>query len=193
MEDNKNKINPFTNQPITPLPLSPAPGEIKNISPASKEAKPDKPVSKLDLKIIFLYIILIGIGIILAKYAFDFFAPGQAKPTGPQSQKTAVKASSHPFIKLIPKKQQVTTPPAPAAAKKEDQPLLSIKKKINQTVTPYVLSGIFSSGDKSYCIINDKILEQGDSIEGAKVIRISLDEVELQINDKSIKLNLRGK
>ncbi|MFH0828365.1 MAG: hypothetical protein V1919_04280 [Candidatus Omnitrophota bacterium] len=193
MEDNKNKINPFTNQPITPTPLSPSQGKIKNISPALKETKADKPVSKLDLKIVFLYIILLGLGWILAQYAFDFFAPGRAKPTGPQSQKAAVKASSHPLIKLIPKKQQANTPPAPAAGKKEDHPLLSIKKKINQTVTPFVLSGIFSSGEKSYCIINDKILEQGDSIEGAKITRINLDEVELQLNDKSLKLNLRGK
>ncbi len=196
MENEKNKINPFTNQPVIPAP-TPTPslqGEIKKISPEQKEAKSDKPVSKFDFKIVFLYLILLGLGIILAKYAFDFFVPGHPKPTGQQPQKSVIKAASHPFIKLVPKKQPATTiTPAPAAAKKEEQPFLSIKKKINQTVTPYVLSGIFSSGDKSYCIINDKILEQGDLIENAKVTRISLDEVELQLNEKSIKLNLRGK
>ena len=193
MEDNKNKLNPFTNQPIKPTPVIPPQEELKNASSSQKGTKPDKPAGKFDFKTFFIYIILIGLGIILTKYAFDFFAPGRAKTTGAQSQKTAVKASSPPLFKLIPKKQQTAPPVVSAPAQKENQPLLSIKKKFNQAVTPFILSGIFSSGEKSYCIINDKILEQGDSIDGARITRISIDEVELQLNDKSIKLNLRGK
>jgi hypothetical protein len=209
-------VNPFTNQampgnpPFNPpgetKPQSTAfnpPGEIKAPPPlAQAEVKPAKPASKFDFKIVFLYIILIGLGTVLAKYAFDFFVPKKTKPETPQlinvNAKTAPAPApaSHPFIKFVPGKEktQPASASAPAATgQKSELPLLSIKKRLTQTVNPYTLSGIFFSGDKNFCIINDKVLAEGDSIEGAKVIQISTDEVELQLNDKSIKLNLRNK
>jgi hypothetical protein len=190
-EDYKNNINPFTNQPILPgnPPFNP-PGETKPPAPEQKTAKPEKPAGKFDFKIVFLYIILISLGIILAKYAFDFFAPKQPQ-TG--SQNAANKPVHQPFIKFVPSNQKLTGGGSQTEAKKETQPLISLKKKINQAVNPYSLSGIFYSGNQSYCIINDKVLGVGDTVESAKVVRIDTGEVELQLNDKSIKLNLRGK
>ncbi len=190
MNNDKNKINPFTNQPRPPtLPFNP-PGEIKPVIP---EAKLDKPVNKFDFKIFFLYVVLIGLGAALAKYAFDFFTPKQSKSAASQLQNAINKPVAQPLIKFVPGKQHVATPPLPAVEKKKDQSLISIKKKVTPTVNPYTLSGIFFSGNQSNCIINDKILEQGDSVEGAKVIRIDPEEVELQLEGKTIKLNLRGR
>jgi hypothetical protein len=193
MDEYKNNINPFTNQPILPPnpPFNP-PGEAKPPVELKKEIKPAKPANKFDLKIIFLYLVLISLGGVLAKYAFDFFVPKQPKPSTLQSKSAANKPAGQPFIKIVAGKQPSTASSADAG-KKQEQPFLSLKKKINQTVNPYNLSGIFASGSKSYCIVNDKVLGLGDTIEGAKVVRIDTDEVELQLNDKSIKLNLRGK
>lgn len=185
-------INPFTNQAMPPKQPPAAafnpPGEIKPpvIAPPA-DGQPIKPANKFDFKITFLYILLIGIGAVLAKYAFDFFVPKPQKPTTPQLINVNSKPASQPLIKLTPGKQQT------AAGKTGNQPLVSLKQKINQSVNPYTLSGIFFSGDRNFCIINDKVLEEGDSIDGAKVIRVSTDEVELQVNEKTLKLNLRGR
>jgi hypothetical protein len=190
MDEYKNNVNPFTNQPIIPPnpPFNP-PGEAK---PPAPEKEAAKPVKKFGFKILFLYIILVALGGVLAKYSFDFFAPKkQANSSAPRFQSVTSKPASQPLIRFIPSKTQAA--PSSAAEKKQEQPLVSIKKKINQTMNPYDLSGIFFSGAQSYCIINDKVLGIGDSVEGAKVVRIDPDEVELQLNDKSIKLNLRGK
>ncbi len=197
MENNKEKINPFTNQPVPPpssLKPSPPfnlPGETKPPIQVQEDPKKDKPTKKFDFKAFFLYVILIGLGIVLAKYALDFFVPKQQKSNTLQSHSSANKPLIEPLIKLIPGKLQANSQSSLKA--KDNQPLLTIKKKINQAINPYILSGIFSSGEQSYCIINDKILMQGDSIEEAKVTRIDPSEVELQLNNKSIKLNLRGK
>ena len=189
-------VNPFTNQAMPPKSPTPAfnpPGETKPpVSGPHSESVPVKSASKFDLKIIFLYIFLVAIGGVLAKYFFDFFAPKKPKPVTPQLINVNAKPASRPLIRFVPSKQ--AAPPASGTDdKKNDQPLFSLKKKISQTVNPYNLSGIFFSGDKNYCIINDKVLGEGDSVEGAKVTRISTEDVELQLNDKTIKLNLRGK
>jgi len=195
MSEYKNNINPFTNQPIIPPtpPFNP-PGEIKPVIPAQKkEVKPEKPVNKFDFKIIFLYVVLIGLGVVLAKYAFDFFTPKQPNSASPQPKNIVSKLVAHPLIKIVSEKKQAVTSPLSSVGTKENQPLISIKKKPVPAATPYTLSGIFFSGSQSYCIINDKILEKGDLIEGAKLIRIDPEEVELQLESKTIKLNLRGR
>mgnify|MGYP003394695586 CR=1 FL=1 len=193
MESDKNKINPFTNQPIPPPPAFNPPGELKPVITPQEKVKPNKPVNKFDFKTIFLYVVLIGLGAVLANYAFNFFTPKHSKSAAPQFQNAISKPVAQPLIKFIPGKQHAATPPLPAVEKKKDQPLISIKKKVTPAVNPYTLSGIFFSGNQSSCIINDKILELGDSVEGAKVIRIDPEEVELQLESKTIKLNLRGR
>ena len=190
-------VNPFTNQSMPAQPPSPSfnpPGEIKppvNQQPA--DVKPIKPASKLDFKVIFLYILLIGIGAILAKYALGFFVQKPSTSGSSSSQNAAKKTGIGSLIKFTPGKQQTSAAGTVSADKKGNLPFIALKKKINQTVNPYILSGIFFSGERNYCIINDKVLEEGDSIESAKVVRINTDEVELQLNEKTLKLNLRGR
>jgi hypothetical protein len=48
---------------------------------------------------------------------------------------------------------------------------------------PLVLDGIVYAADDSYALINNKILKVGDKIEGAKVLRIEQDYVELKTAD----------
>jgi hypothetical protein len=191
-------VNPFTNQAMPNNPTTPAfnpPGEIPPpVAQPKPEALPAKPASKFDFKVIFLYILLVAIGGIAAKYAFDFFAPKKPKPVTPVMINVNSKPASQPLIRFVPPGgKQAATSASGAEEKSNEQPLFSLKKRITQTVNPYNLSGIFFSGDKNYCIINDKVLGEGDFVEGAKVTRISAEDVELQINDKTIKLNLRGK
>jgi hypothetical protein len=51
------------------------------------------------------------------------------------------------------------------------------------------LNGIFYSDEGSYALVNNKIVKEGDVIEGWLVTRIGIGEVELKSNDLTIKLN----
>ena len=152
--------------PVTP-PVS--------VEEKAAQEKPRKP--KPDIKLIALYGLLIVIGIVATKYAMDFFMPKKPAQQDGQAEKKAVLP---PFITVASDDQ-----------KSQEKGLVSIKKRANAPSGPFTLTGIYYSGDKGYCIINNKILEEGQEVDGAKVVKISLEEVELQMEGKSIRLNLR--
>lgn len=56
------------------------------------------------------------------------------------------------------------------------------------------LSGIFFSEDQGYALINNKIVKEGDIIDGAVLLKVSLNDVELksQDTDTTIKLSLNS-
>lgn len=53
----------------------------------------------------------------------------------------------------------------------------------------FVLNGVFFSQDEGYALINNRIVKKGDRIDGAKVLRIDLDEVSLELAGTVIKLS----
>jgi len=156
--------------PITP----PAPPE------GTKPQKERSEKPKIDFKLVALYGLLIIIGIVATKYAMDFFMP--KKPSG--SSQSAKKVGLPPFVSVVSGDKK--------NGSAQDKNLLSIKKKSPSEPTgPFALTGIYYAGDTGYCIVNNKILEEGQEVDGAKVVSISIDEVELQKDGKSIRLNLR--
>ena len=50
------------------------------------------------------------------------------------------------------------------------------------------LAGIVYSKSESYCLVNNKILTVGDSVRGAKIVKITDDEVLLDFNGQRITL-----
>jgi type II secretory pathway component PulC len=90
-----------------------------------------------------------------------------------------LKTDTPTFIPLSTEMQKS----AAAETKKGKQPRLS-----------FILNGVFFSQDKGYALINNKIVEEGDIVEEATVMRITLDEVELKSqNGLSIKLSNSNK
>jgi hypothetical protein len=53
---------------------------------------------------------------------------------------------------------------------------------------PFELTGLVYSSGGSYCLINGKVVKQGESVGGATVERISQDEVTLDLNGEKITL-----
>ena len=53
------------------------------------------------------------------------------------------------------------------------------------------LSGIVFSEKGSWAVINDSIVREGDMIEGAKLLKIEEESVELAFPDKKLILNLK--
>jgi len=161
---------------------------MPNLTPVNPPVSPENEKETLkksrkpaiDIKLLLLYGLLVIIGIVAAKYALDFFMPKKPAQGTAQAGK---KNFMPPFITVVGDQKGGAT---------QEKGLLSIKKKSPTAPSgPFTLTGIYFSGDKGYCIINNKILEEGQEVDGAKIVAISLEEVELQMQGKSIRLNLR--
>lgn len=71
----------------------------------------------------------------------------------------------------------------------EEPPIESKTGDIEEEAPPeLVLSGIFFSGNEGYALINERIMREGDEINGAVVTKILIDGVELEFKGKAIKL-----
>ncbi len=99
------------------------------------------------------------------------------------------------FFNLISKPQSaaLNKPPSSAPVKEETQgntpqalPLQAAAPASVKEEAVLVLSGIFFEKDKAYCIINNRILKDGDSIEGAKIVKIMMEKVILDSKGKEI-------
>lgn len=123
------------------------------------------------VKIFILFLSALSIGLVMAKMLFSFTAAAKTQrstlaslnqPQAPKNQ--VINVVQEPSEKPIPVKPNVIKSPAI-----ESQPAAA-----------WVLNGVFFSGQEGYALINNQILKEGDSIEGAKVMRITLEGVELE-------------
>lgn len=122
--------------------------------PAIKAPKPDKN------KVYLLYALVAAVGIISASIAINFFSPGSTKPI-----------------------QAPIEAPVPAAAKETALPAAAPEPAPapkGHTAAPLVVNGIFFSQDKGYALINNRIVEEGDMVEGNKITRINAETIELK-------------
>jgi type II secretory pathway component PulC len=175
-------INPFTNTPTNaPVPNQPVkPGQPKIKIPFSI-----KPILKI--------IVLIIIGVLVAKLAFDSLKP---KPeTAPASAKKTIK----------PVVQKGTTAGKTKTGKSKTAEPVSLsetfaaaKQAAKQPASrtsdePFALNGIFLSeaDGMSSAIVNNKVVQLGDSVDGALVTAISIEGVELSKDGR--KFTLRNK
>jgi hypothetical protein len=82
-------------------------------------------------------------------------------------------------------------PPAPAITTTlKKQPS---EEKIKSPRAVLALNGIVLSPGSSYALINNKIVKEGDKIEGIIVVRITKDSVELKDGDTAFKISSSAK
>ncbi|MDD5477007.1 MAG: hypothetical protein PHG87_02195 [Candidatus Omnitrophica bacterium] len=119
-----------------------------------------------------LYILILLLGISLSSFIFSLL--GDKIKTAQAPNKTAI-ALQQPVV-LAP------LPEEPALAKKEEK---------NIPEAAFVLNGIFFSDNDGYALINNQIVRENDSVDGAKVMKIAANTVELNNQEKLITLSTR--
>ncbi|MDD2752907.1 MAG: hypothetical protein PHN59_07215 [Candidatus Omnitrophica bacterium] len=124
------------------------------------------------VKPVFLYLGIAVIGVLMAQFLFNFFAP--SAPVNKLKVKVTALKTTQP-----PKEQLVARQPQPAQTQPQEVELPSL-----------VLNGIFSTGNEGYCLINNQILKVGDEIEGLVVEKIKDQEVELSNKGSIVTLSL---
>jgi len=95
-----------------------------------------------------------------------------------------------PEIQEPPEGQISTEPqdPSPTANIANKGILYQRAKPVSET---FVLSGIVFGGGNPFAVINDKIVEEGDRIAEAKVVRIEKNRVTLHFEGEKITLTLK--
>jgi len=127
--------------------------------------------TKLSLKLILVYALILLIGFFLSHIIFKLLIH-KVEITQPRKENTAIAQT-----------QQVSLPvPAPV----KPTPLIEEQKKPEVN---FILNGIFFSDNDGYALVNNQIIREADSVDGAKVIKITPDSVELDNQGTIITLN----
>lgn len=149
------------------------------------EAALKKKRAKKKVRSTFLYIFVICVGLYAGNIFFDLLGktkgllkPGAQKPPAAETPRVAVT-------------QKLPSSPKPKETSiLQNIPLLSseLKKDQKQTLD---LNGVFFSQEGGYALINNRMVQVGDTVNGAVVRRIDLDEVDLERNGAIITLSTK--
>jgi type II secretory pathway component PulC len=160
--------------------------KVERINYGGKSVAADKR-HKPNLKILLFYVLIVGIGFFFGNVIFNFFTKHQQGKT-PVLTTANLADKSRPAQTKQNSKSLQELPKAEITSPSETTSGVSAKPK-EQPKPALVLNGIFSSGEEGYALINNQIVKVGDVVDGAKVARIDLDGVQLEINGSTIKLN----
>ncbi|OGX19194.1 MAG: hypothetical protein A3K83_07110 [Omnitrophica WOR_2 bacterium RBG_13_44_8b] len=127
-------------------------------------------------KLYLIYALVVAIGALAANLAYSYLTSSQNKSFTRNKKIT----KANPLARVMPEPKQALT--------EKIGPAVSITRKEPSQAQPFVLSGIFFSQNEGYALVNDKIVKNGDKVDGAVVKKVGLDEVELEQEGKTIKL-----
>lgn len=148
-------------------------------------------VSKINWGPVFVLLVLILI-------TAPIVAPLFSRPYQVERSPRALPAASMPRQISMQQDIPVAAPALPVFSKPrpqfgvEESPLVAARSPV-QIHQPYLaLSGIVFSPERSYCIINDKIVTVGDKVQGAKLVRITPEKVTLDYQGEPLILYSPG-
>ena len=142
---------------------------LKNLDKSKKETKKTK----------FPYLIfalVVTVGFFIAKVLFDIFGLPLTKDIANNTFKDNLKPRSKSTAPVV-----INQPVTKGAYLEQVQ---------EKSYPNLLLNGIFYDGQQYYAIINNKILKEGESIEGARLIRILSNRVELEFEGRPISLKI---
>ena len=159
--------------------------KIKTSQTGDSKTKIDKGF-KPKPKIYLLYALMICLALFIANIFYGWLSPK------PSLNTTGIVTGGQP---LIDKKQTVSSS-QPSTETAALQTSASVETKIEtqkETPPPFTLNGVFFSGAEGYALINNRIVKKGDKIDGATVVQVFLDEVDLDFGGSMIKLSNSAK
>ncbi len=150
---------------------------MENTTPQKPDPK-EEPIERIPVRMYLLYALFVLAGIAVTKVAFDALTP--------HASASARKAAA-PVAAAAPQR------PAPVAAvavsgTPATSPIDVMKKKVKQIAEPYELNGIYISGDEACALVNNQEVMEGEEVDGAKVVKITEDGVDLSRDNKIIHL-----
>jgi len=164
------------------------PSKVENLPQTDQQTIKPRSAIKNKIKSIFALCCAIAITVTSIVYIYQ-----QVQYAAPKAQ-TFAKSS---FYKLIHKKEHFdfkTTPP------KELKPLaqLTITPPTSSSTTkpgvPITLNihGIMSNGTGNLVLINDQVYQEGDEVDGTKIVKINLNSITVINNGTEQTINVKS-
>ena len=167
----------YSQQPATPQ--SPVP---QNYTVPVKPA-PKKP--SISIGRFLMYAVLIAAGAAISKFAFDYLTPKLSPKTAPSLRQNPVTA--------VPRPSKSAPIASPLETVQQTIKAVANPKAFSpRAVIPFELNGIYLSGSDRCALINNKIVQEGEDVDGAIVTRIGEEEVEISRDGKTIKLTTKN-
>jgi type II secretory pathway component PulC len=161
--------------------LKKAEKNINNPQPLTETGKISED-PKTRRKLYFIYALVVCLGIFIANFAFTYLTSSKNKSLiSPKPHKIAKKENLSSPAQLTPTKAAPQSKPAPIKVK----PASGSKRESTESLT---LNGIFFSQNDGYALINNQIVKDGDTVDGAVVKKITADSVEVEYDGKTLKL-----
>jgi len=154
---------------------------------AEATVKKTHPLAEQKANKYLIYVLIFVFGLFLENTFFlYFFHPQVDVPRAllPLAQANNIQLSAEKLLSEPKEKLPVQSPPAIEITALDAPSSLSAAAAVKEEPpedTALVLNGIFfSQKDGYYALINNKIVKEGDDIEGSIVKRIELNDVELE-------------
>ncbi|MCM8797476.1 MAG: general secretion pathway protein GspB [Candidatus Omnitrophica bacterium] len=156
------------------------------------EKKSTKGISRLG--IFGIYILAVLLGIVASKFFFDFITFKKHLSLGKKNivlkftRKTnpASAVKSKTFSSLPEHRQS-------EPISQNNTPAPSLYSRSNTvSANAFVLNGLFYAHEENYALINNKVVKEGDFIDGVKVVKILDDGVRLDVNGSMVFLSYRS-
>ncbi len=134
---------------------------------------------KRSIMLVFLRVGFVVIGFVAAAVVYAYLSKASVSSKGQQRKPAAVKGSEPAGSRLIPM-EVIPMPPASPAVKVEE---VVIEEK---PIPSLALGGILFGAEGSIALINGRIVREGGDVEGARLVKISEDRVELEFQGQKI-------
>ena len=128
---------------------------------------------------VFLRVGFIVIGFVAAAVVYAYLSKASVSDKGQQRKPAAVKGSESAISKFVPM-EVIPMPQASLVAEVQD---VVVEEK---PIPSLALSGILFGAEGSIALINGRIVREGGDVEGARLIKISEDRVELVFQGQKI-------
>ncbi|MFH1190623.1 MAG: hypothetical protein V1670_00275 [Candidatus Omnitrophota bacterium] len=149
-----------------------------------KNAAKDNPLPARPIrpKLFLLYFVFLLTGLLLGSFIFNRLGHHQTENNNLASP------SQNRKLQAIQAPQETTLPAIPAAH--STPPGLPSRPRENKApaTANFILNGIFYSDNNGYALVNNQIVRENDEVDGARVVLITVNTVELDNAGNTITL-----
>lgn len=146
----------------------------------------DNKISKFNSRIYLLYVLVVCLGVFIANILFNLCIRIPKVDRHNIATKDQTRINKIQPLNVLQELPEKKLPEKETPLESEETTPVVVSKFKGELV----LTGVFFSQDGGYALINNRVVKEGNVIEGAIVKRITLDKVELESEGSTIELSI---
>lgn len=155
---------------------------------SSIDLAPEAKAKKRGPRLALYLLLAVVIGVALF-FGWRFFSPAVKSAIAPVKEEAILPPAATP-----PAEEAVSVKEEPAAVlEPSSSPLPAEPEEEIEPLPSFISSGVFFSEGEAFALVNNRIVKEGDTIEGAKVLKITLEGIMLDYNGSPIEISSANK